>query len=364
MSRDLAAQVASLGLTEGEQPLSLPSDGSGSALSVLGTERLTGLAVHALLDGTLELTEELTDELLDRHQLAMCRTLDHERALFAVDEAFAGRGITYVVLKGSTFAHAFYPDPSWRPFADLDLLVPDDHWGGACAVLEQLGYTRSQPEPRAGFDVRFGKAAEYVDRAGVMVDLHRTLVLGPFGLWIDPDELLAGRVPQVIGGQRVQRLDDTGSLLHACLHAALGWWPPTLMSLRDIAQITQHGEIGWSRFLRWTDEWRLHAVVVEAFRAMEGTLGIAPPDALHRLLARPPPKYEQRLLACYQGTARHRGGPALAALAAIPGVRAKLAYLGALLVPDRRFLAARSGDGDATYRRRWAVALRWLSRRR
>ncbi|MBW3578451.1 MAG: nucleotidyltransferase family protein [Actinobacteria bacterium] len=364
MGSDIAAQVASIGLDVAGPSLSPPADGWSWTLADLGTQRLTGLAVRALLEGSWDLTVPQADALLDSHRHAMSRTLDHERALVTIGQAFAAAGIVNVVLKGPAFAHPFYPDPSWRPFTDLDLLVPGDHWEHACALLEELGYARGQPEPRAGFDVRFGKAAEHVDQTGVTVDLHRTLVLGPFGLWIDPDALLARTVPLPVGAREFHRLDDTGSLLHACLHASLGWWPPTLLSLRDVAQIALLGDIDWDRFLTWTDQWRLHAVVVDAFRAVARVLEVPPPVPVRAMLAAPVSRREQRLIACYRGAARYRGGPALATLAAIPGLRAKLAYVHALLVPDRRFLAARSGDGEASYGRRWSVPIRWLMRRR
>ena len=37
--------------------------------------------------------------------------------------------------------------------------------------------------------MRFGKAICHSDQEGLQVDLHRSLVVGPFGMWMRPDEL-------------------------------------------------------------------------------------------------------------------------------------------------------------------------------
>jgi hypothetical protein len=44
---------------------------------------------------------------------------------------------------------------------------------------------------------------------------------------------------------------------------------------------------------------------------------------------------------------------------AIPSIRGKAGYVRSLVLPDREFLEARTGE-HASYVRRWGVALRWL----
>ena len=64
---------------------------------------------------------------------------------------------------------------------------------------------------------------------------------------------------------------------------------------------------------------------------------------------------DERLLEAYSAR-RHAGGTATAALAAIPGMRTKAAYIWALMVPRREFLRART-PARATYPMRWRSVL-------
>src|SRR6185295_18812816 len=151
--------------------------------------------------------------------------------------ALRDAGIGSVVLKGPAVAHVAYPDPSWRPFGDIDVLVPAGRFDDACDVLAALGYHRSFVDPRTGFAARFGKGAAHVGADGLEVDLHRLLADGPFGFWVDHDVILGATAAFELAGRRLARLDDSAILLHACLHAVLGGRNPTLLQLRDVAQL-------------------------------------------------------------------------------------------------------------------------------
>ena len=131
-----------------------------------------------------------------------------ERKLVGLADAFDADDIGFAVLKGPSVAHTMYPESCLRSFADLDLLVSSTDYERACALLRRLGHVRHQPEPRPGFDVRFGKASVHKHpEDGIEVDLHRTLVVGPFGLWIRPEELLERREPFLLAGRKLSRLD-------------------------------------------------------------------------------------------------------------------------------------------------------------
>ena len=85
------------------------------------------------------------------------------------------------------------------------------------------------------------------------------------GLWIEPTEMASHSAGFELGGRRFERLDDTGLLLNACVHATLGWSPPLPIPLRDIGQILSAGRIDWDRFDGWVDRWHLRAVVRSSF---------------------------------------------------------------------------------------------------
>jgi hypothetical protein len=364
----LARRVAGFALpgsSNGTESLSVPEELWPSFKSAVKAQRLTGLAVAGAEDGWLRLSEAQEEDLLADHRDAMVWALMIERSLVSLASAFEEAGIGFVVLKGPTFAHTVYPDPSWRPFSDLDLLVRTQDWSRACSVLESRGFRRDLPEPRAGFDERFGKAATHTGKDGLQVDLHRTLVLGPFGLWLDPSELFGRTVAFALAGRTLRRLDDTALLLHACMHASLGWNPPMLLSLRDVAEVAGRGEVDWPGAVHLAQKWRLAAVVRHAFGAAERLVGAEAPEGAQELLRLRPRRREWRALDAYTTDRRARGGMALTTLWAIRGIGSKAAYVRGLLFPDRKFLAARMrGPGRASYRGRWKVAFRWLHARR
>jgi hypothetical protein len=357
--------VAAFGLhqKDEEAAVSISPESWPLFLPTLYQQRLTGFAVAAAEAGSITFSSEQAEELLERHRDAMLQVLALERHLVTLSAALEDAGVEMVLLKGSALAHTVYPDPAWRPFADLDFLVRGQDFQHACEVLAELGFNRGLPEPRARFDERFGKAAELTGPSGLMVDLHRTLVVGPFGLWIDLDELFTGTALFSVGGRSLRRLDDTSLFLHACLHASLGWWPPLLMPVRDVAQVASSGEVDWDLVAARTRRWRLGAVVRHAVNTASDFLGASFPDETKVLRAIPSRRRERRALDAYITNKRQRGGTATSTIRAIPGLPAKIAYARALLFPDRAFLSARQRNGRPSYLRRLAIPIRWLTRR-
>src|SRR5207245_8281909 len=142
--------------------------------------RITGFAVGAMEAGWLKLSNEQEAGLLDAHREAMLPPLGVERGLLELAPEFERAGVEFLVLKGPAVAHTVYPDPSWRYFADLDLLVRPQDWQRACGLLVGLGFQRDHPEPCPGFVERFGGAPAFRrSSGGGEVDLHRTLAVGP-----------------------------------------------------------------------------------------------------------------------------------------------------------------------------------------
>jgi putative nucleotidyltransferase-like protein len=363
----IVRRIAAFGLpggTNSSEPVSLSTGTWRGVSPYLVDQRLTGLAVASSQSGWLQLADEQWEELLSLHRRAMMDCLRLERKLLDAAEAFVREGLQFVVLKGPALAHTLYPDPSSRVFGDLDLLVRTRDWRAAAAIVTGMGFRRQTPEPRAGFDERFGKAATHVDGDGLAIDLHRTLVLGPFGLWIDPDELIDRSIEFRIAGRTVRRLDDTGLLVNAVLHASLGTRPPLLLPLRDVAQVGWEGDVDWELLREWTMRWRLAAVVRHAMLAVESVLKVPRPPGADPAMLVPVARSERRSLESYTTPRRARGGTALATVRAIPRLRSKVAYVLTLLLPQRSFITARLGEGGpSAYLRRCAVPVRWMLRR-
>jgi putative nucleotidyltransferase-like protein len=358
---DAVRRIASFGLQGAalEPSIETVADEWPAVLGQVVHHRLTGLATAASGAGALSLSVEQQTELLTHHREAMVCAVSLERDLVDVGEALGAARIRHVVLKGPAVAHACYPDPSWRPFGDVDVLVPSDRFDAACLVLSYLGYERAFVDPRPGFAARFGKGAAHVGADGLEVDLHRLLADGPFGYWVDHDEILRSTISFELGGRSFLRLDDTALVLHACLHAVLGGPSPTLLQVRDIAQLSTCDDVRWDELAEWARRWRLRAVLERAFDLVERGFGEWALSEASRSFRRgmwPSPRERRALRACAEE--RFRGERDWASLRALQGVRAKAAYAGALVFPGREFIRSRTGSsGWSGYLRRWRLPL-------
>ncbi|MGZ4137570.1 MAG: nucleotidyltransferase family protein, partial [Actinomycetota bacterium] len=335
--REYATAVARYGLPGAEPPPRLEDDAWSLALATLAEEKVLGIATAAADAGWLPLRDDQYEELVARQRRAMEWCLALERRLLDVADAFDTEGIDFIVLKGPALARTVYPDPSWRTFNDLDLLVRTSQWGTACDVLQAgFGWPRRVPEPRPGFDVRFGKAAVFTTTAGLQVDLHRNLAQGPYGVWIEPEELFGRTTPGKIAGRILPRLDPTAAFLHACVHAVLGDGRRRLIEARDVVET---GRVPLDRewLQRVARTWRVGPVIE---RAVE----IARPVGVVADVAIRSSSRDAWPLRAYDDGRRDGVGVHLAMLRAIPGLQQKARYVRDLTVPSSEFVRARGAS--------------------
>jgi hypothetical protein len=358
---DVLSRLARRGLTDGPaQPITVDEQRWATTFAAIRYQRLSGLAIDAVEQGELTLEPAAVAQLVEHHRAAMIHALRLERGLLEIASAFGLEGLSFTVLKGPALAHVIYAQPELRPFGDLDLLVHSEDLERASAVLHELGYRRKFLEPRPGFSRRFGHTVLHVGN-GLEIDLHRTLVGGPFGSLLDPDELLASSRRFELGGVELQRLDDEGLFLNACIHASLGHRPPLWLPLRDVVE-TLTLPIDWDRVRGRAARWRLHGVLRHAIAAAGERLGVDPRRSdLVVGATRAPTWIERRAIDAYTTSARSRGGKSLMAVWGIRGARARVAYVYAMLIPNRAFVASRTG-GQGSYLRRWRRAVGWIGR--
>ena len=355
----VAAAVAAYGLG-GAGRASIPSHPEtwGTLARVLETDRLSGIALAASDERNLAMPRAARERLAAIHADEMMWALGLERRLGQVLDALTRAGVTAMLLKGPVMAHLRYPDPAWRPFADLDLLVRGSDRTRASHALADAGYAPSRPSPRPGFDDRFGKAVVHRGPTGVEIDLHRTLAQGPYVAWIDADRLWERAVPFEVAGVKTLRLDDTALLLHACVHASLGGREPNLLILRDVAASWDAPGVDWDALAALARAWRLGSVIRRAFGLTEARLGVVPPPEAHIVWTIGSDRRELNALRSYTAPRGAGAGADVALLAALPGVSARARYAFSLLFPSRAFMQARarSGGGAPTYRHRLTEA--------
>lgn len=320
--------------------------------------RLSGLLAAAVHDGDLPTTPDQREEAFGEHARAMQLCLELEADLLRVGGLLDGHGVNYRVLKGPAFAHLDYPNPAIRAFADIDLLVRPEHYETAVDVLTTAGFVRKFREVRRGFDYRFGKGACLTGPNGHEVDLHRTFVMGPFGLTLDLDDIWASSEGFEIAGRHFASLDADQRFLHACYHAAIGNARTRLGPLRDLAGMLQRATapVDVQHALDLSARWRSSAVVARAIALAWDTFAL-PSDSLYRWAADfRPSKSDQRALRTYLDLDMGYAARSFAALRVVGGLRPKAAFTWALAFPDRQYGAGR----HHRHWRRWSAAARQI----
>lgn len=329
-------------------------------MQALEHQRLVGGARALVAAGAIAPSAEGDEALLAAHHRLAFRDMALERELLAALDEWHVDPTRVRVLKGVAIAHLDEADAARRSFIDVDLLVAASDIEAVVHRAVERGAVRSYPEPRPGFDRRFGKGVNLVRPSGFALDLHRSLALGPFGLAIEPADLLASSEAFELGGTRLLALGRRHRWLHACYHAALGSAVPPLVSLRDVVLTMPRDGAELSAALDLARAWRGEAVVAEAVRLAVRTLrlDVADPRWAHVVAwidgARPTER-EQRWLEVYRGV-RTTPLQTLYGIEAVGGVRPRLAYAGAVLAP-------RAVGLDRNRRRRWSRALTAVRRR-
>ncbi|HWG73750.1 MAG TPA: nucleotidyltransferase family protein [Acidimicrobiales bacterium] len=350
----LATAVAAFGLP-GAPPLPrrhLADEAWHGLLREVGQQRIEGLLGAAVMAGALPVSDEQREETRETVRGRAGVDLRLERELLATTRALGHAGVAHRVLKGPAMAHTAYPDPSWRGFGDVDLLVTDGDWYRAIEVLEATGARRPVPELRPGFDLRFGKEATLLSASGWEVDLHRTLVVGPFGLWVDCDELFGRREAVTIGGVEVGVLAPGAAFLHACYNAALADDPPRLIAIRDVCELAVAPNLEPDEVADLARRWRGEAVVARALSLAADVLGVTLWDrpVAASFAGRRTTMFEWALMATYRGPARGYTAQG-AGVVAVAGGRERLAYLRSLASPQDSYRAARGGSPFTHLRR-------------
>jgi membrane-associated phospholipid phosphatase len=323
--------------------------------------RLTGLLLAAVRDGALPTTAAQAGRIRALHRGKLLRVMALEQELIGIIERLSDAGIDSRVLKGSACANLDYPDPALRSFIDVDLLLRPEDIDRAVALLADAGYHRTLAEPRPGFDRRYDKGLTMITPSGFELDLHRTFVLGPWGMRVDLPGLWTEYQEYSLGGHPLRALSAPNRFMHACYHAALGDWPLRLGSLRDIAEIVGRMGPEHARLRSLAESWGVEAVVAAAVADTDRLLGTEIDPELSSWAANYRPRERDlRWLALHTHEDKTFAAQAIATLRELPSWRDKLAYTRALVRPDTEYTADRHSSAVA----RFGYALREIRKGR
>ena len=181
---------------------------------------------------------------------------------------------------------------------------------------------------------------------------------GALGLTIQLDDLFAPPYRFPLGITELEALPMPPRLLHACYAAALGDWPPRLISLRDVAQILLRERPHPADVLLMARSWRCEVVVAWAITTAWRELALTDRPSLVEWAERfTPSRLDRLLLASHEGPARAFTRH-LAALVVLPGVEPRAAYLRAIAMPQRAYLDARGLSAGGNARRAFRSVFR------
>ncbi|SFA98106.1 Uncharacterised nucleotidyltransferase [Amycolatopsis marina] len=346
--------VAGYGLAEATRPFptaALDDAAWDRLLEAARTHRLIGQLRAAADAGTMPATREQTARVRTAHRSILLRVLSLEAELVGVAELLGAAGVEFRVLKGSSFAQLDYPQTALRSFIDLDILVRADDIDHAVAALTEAGFARTLAQPRPGFDRRFDKGTTLRNPKGFELDLHRTFVLGPWGVLVDLAELWREGETFGVGGRTLTALSRPNRFLHACYHAALGDWPLRLGSLRDVAQLLPHTDAEGAALIGTAERWGVRAVVAAAVADATRLLGLELSCAFTEW-ARTyvPNRQEEGWLALHTHAHKTFAAQAIATVPVLPSLRDKAAYLRALVLPDTRYTEGRHASALSRFR--------------
>ena len=153
----------------------------------------------------------------DGLRIATAVTLSLEALAARLRAMLEAAGIPHRIVKGAAFAGALYPEPSDRPYTDIDIVVPPEALEAASAVMSAAGLVmtvRARPEKT----VLYREQKWTLDgQPHVLVEVHTDLVHLP---------QLRRRVTygfrEIALADREGRMPVAGHLATAVIHGALG----------------------------------------------------------------------------------------------------------------------------------------------
>lgn len=248
--------------------------------SVVRRNRLCLVAAAAVNSGVFPVSNDQAGQVYDHEEAAVAAILGTERAALHVAELLTSVGSTgaeFLILKGAAHSQVLWADPNLRAWADLDVLVSGEHIAAVAELLVgELGATWHDRQDERESAVKFAKSMTFSLPSGVAVDLHRTLVKGPFGELVRQEDLWTSNSTISVGGQPMRGLSVEAMIIHACMHA-LSSELNQLTRLRDIAEgIRRDAATDVDRVMVLARHWDCEAVVASGINRAAEVFNLEP----------------------------------------------------------------------------------------
>jgi hypothetical protein len=261
-------------------PVRVADDSAAEALPALAEfHGLSPLLERAARDGRASLPQPVLDRITQNatRSRRLRAVLDLE--LHLVTSGAPTHMAIPILLKGPAVAR-WYPDPSLRPYTDIDLLVPEadlDAWGDA---LTRLGFAGPGADEAA--HARLTHHHLVFHRGGIVVELHWRLFAAREARGLDYAALAAqAAIDPTLAGLLVTSLP--AQLVVLGVHLA-HHYPDTrkLMWLMDFVTLGDPEAVEAARALAdgWDVRWALEAALADAENLLGESRWSATPGAV------------------------------------------------------------------------------------
>lgn len=294
-----AEGAALLRFLVGEEPHTTPRPDTFSAwLAFASRQRLVPLLYHFVEDQGIELTDEQFVELHDAQVEVMSVAARHDQQLIDLGELLRPVEVAFAALKGAAVANLDYPDPSWRQYGDLDVLVLGDDLQQVCELLTEDGWRRGYPIPEG--HERFTHAITMTYGRGRELDVHQRLAHRAVGLRIPVPEMLRRRVHFEIAGVDVSALSVEDRMIHAAVHAEMSRLESRrLSSVADVLLLATDRKALAEEVIGRAEMWRIRPLVERSIQSAFSIADLALPVEWALAMARPIRSRDRLIEAAY-----------------------------------------------------------------
>jgi hypothetical protein len=220
------------------------------------------------------------------------------RSIAPALHALSAAEVDALVLKGTAFALAFYPDMGLRPMLDCDLLVRPGQVGRALEVLEPSGWSARESLPQ-----NYASHAQELDvwsTEGAVIDLHWHIaqwLVPPDDPWNADDQYWSRSVAIDVSGAPARALDPTDAVLHSIVHGSRHGWRDAPQWIADTVVITRAKPVDWDRLVDIALARGIALPVGYALRYLADTFAVAVPEAARQRLDVPTRPRSRRMFA-------------------------------------------------------------------
>ena len=208
---------------------------------------------------------------IDRHMklkaadiTARVLTAEQSQNIIRTIETLRINDVDVVILKGTSFALNFYPEPHLRTMGDVDLLLPPEKITASEQALVNDGFQKKEPQPGFDYDKHIHSAPLFHAERKIWIELHRSLLPTRFPSSqespLNLDAIKMNIQQTNFGPHVVHRFRPEFELLYLangwCFDLTRGIGPGLRRSLVDCTLLLKIADphMDWDTVLRWSKD--------------------------------------------------------------------------------------------------------------